>query len=78
MGISFKFFFYSKFVPRAVASLLEVLESKNFGRRLWISFLVAILIIIDSAPESINNFFLVVDKFCFLSSLKAVRCSIFF
>ena len=67
-------------MPRAVASLLEVLESKNFGRRLWISFLVAIILIIDSAPESINNFFhdLVVDKFCFLSSLKAVHCSIFF
>ena len=41
--------------PFAVASLLEVARGVNFGCNVLISFHVGILIIFDSAPESIKK-----------------------
>ena len=46
-----------KFDPCAVATLLEVFESINFGCKICISFTVGMFIIFDSAPESIKKSF---------------------
>ena len=43
--------------PCAVASLLVVLKGTNFGCRIFISFQVGMLIIFDSAAESIKKSF---------------------
>ena len=50
---------FPKFVkvdPCAVASLLVDLKGINFGCRTFISFHVGMLMIIDSAPESIKKY----------------------
>ena len=41
--------------PCAVANLLEVSRGVNFGYNVLISFHVGIIIIFDSAPESIKK-----------------------
>ena len=41
--------------PCAVASLLEVARGVNFGCNVLISFHMGILIMIESAPESIKK-----------------------
>ena len=43
------------FDPCAVASLLEVARGVNFGCNVLISFHVGMLIMFDSAPESIKK-----------------------
>ena len=44
-----------KLDPCAVANLLDVFESFNFGCRVCISFKVGVIFRIDSAPESIKK-----------------------
>ena len=46
---------FVKVDPCVVAYLLEVFEFNNFGCKVCISFQVIILIIFDSAPESIKK-----------------------
>ena len=41
-------------MPCVEGSLLEVLENESFIFNLWISFFVEVLMIFDSAPESIK------------------------
>ena len=41
--------------PCAVASLLVLLKGINFGCRVFVSFQVGMLMIFDSAPESIKK-----------------------
>ena len=49
---------FPKFVkddPRAVATLLVVLKGNNFERKFFVSFHVGLLIMFESAPESIKK-----------------------
>ena len=46
---------FNNVYPSAVASLLEVARGVNFGCNVLISFHVGILIMFDSAPESIKK-----------------------
>ena len=67
--------------PCAVASLLVGLKGKNFGCRIFISFQVGRLIIIDSAPECIEKSYFKVwclQLFGFWTFLKKWDCPCFF
>ena len=69
--------FYIIYDPCAVATLLDVSRGVKFGCNALISFHVEILIIFDSAPQSIKNQFqdLVVEILCFLGSLREMELS---